>query len=41
MVTGLNLAMLICVWNYRDQPLGLMARKAVDGGRKGIKIFQE
>jgi PTS system mannose-specific IIA component len=40
MVTGLNLSMLVSVWNYRDQPLGLLARKAVDGGRRGIKIFQ-
>jgi PTS system mannose-specific IIA component len=41
MVTGLNLAMLMSVWNYRDQPLGLLARKAVDSGRRGVKIFQE
>jgi PTS system ascorbate-specific IIA component len=40
MVTGLNLAMLICVWNYRDQPLGILVRKAVDRGRRGIKVFQ-
>jgi len=40
MVTGLNLAMLVRVWNYRSQPLGLLARKALDGGRHGIKIFQ-
>lgn len=41
MVTGLNLAMLMSAWNYRDQPLGLAVRKAVDGGRRGAKIFQE
>jgi PTS system ascorbate-specific IIA component len=41
MVTGLNLAMLMCVWNYRKHPLGSLARKAVDGGRRGVKIFQE
>ena len=41
MVTGLNLPMLMCVWNYRKQPLGSLARKAVDGGRRGVKIFQE
>ena len=40
MVTGLNLAMLMSVWNYRDQPLGILVRKAVDGGRRGIKVFQ-
>jgi len=41
MVTGLNLAMLMSVWNYRHQPLGLLARKAVESGRRGVKIFQE
>ncbi len=41
MVTGVNLAMLLSVWNYRDQPIGLLARKAVEAGRRGIKIFQE
>jgi PTS system ascorbate-specific IIA component len=40
MVTGINLAMLLSVWNYRDRPLGLVARKAVDSGRRGVKIFQ-
>lgn len=40
MVTGVNLAMLLSVWNYRSQPLGLLARKAVESGRRGIKIFQ-
>lgn len=41
MVTGLNLAMLMSVWNYRGKPLGLLARKAVEAGRRGVKIFQE
>ena len=41
MVTGLNLAMLVSVWNYRGQPLGLLARKAVESGRRGVKIFQQ
>jgi PTS system ascorbate-specific IIA component len=41
MVTGLNLAMLMSVWNYRRQPLGLLARKAVESGRRGVKIFQQ
>jgi len=41
MVTGLNLAMLMSVWNYRSQPLGLLARKAVESGRRGVKIFQQ
>jgi PTS system ascorbate-specific IIA component len=40
MVTGLNLPMLLSVWNYRNRPLGLLARKAVESGRRGIKIFQ-
>lgn len=41
MVTGLNLAMLMSVWNYRNDPLALLARKAVESGRRGIKVFQE
>jgi PTS system ascorbate-specific IIA component len=41
MVTGLNLAMLMSVWNYRTQALGLLARKAVESGRRGVKIFQQ
>jgi len=41
MVTGLNLAMLMSVWNYRSEPLGSLARKAVDSGRRSVKIFQE
>ena len=40
MVTGLNLAMLMSAWNYRNKPLGILALKAVDGGRRGVKIFQ-
>lgn len=40
MVTGINLAMLISVWNYRDCALGLLVRKAVESGRRGVKIFQ-
>jgi PTS system ascorbate-specific IIA component len=40
MVTGLNLAMLLSVWKYRGRPLGMVARKAVESGRRGIKIFQ-
>ncbi|HET6593866.1 MAG TPA: PTS sugar transporter subunit IIA [Xanthomonadales bacterium] len=41
MVTGLNLPMLMSVWNYRGQSLGSLARKAVDSGRRGVKIFQQ
>ena len=40
MVTGLSLPMLLSVWNYRNKPLGMVARKAVESGRRGIKIFQ-
>lgn len=40
MVTGLNLAMLMAVWNYRGQPLNPLAHKAVDGGRRGVRIFE-
>jgi len=41
MVTGLNLAMLMSVWNYRGEALGSLARKAVDSGRRSVKIFQQ
>jgi mannose/fructose-specific phosphotransferase system component IIA len=41
MVTGLNLAMLMSVWNYRREPLGVLARKAVESGRRGVKVLQE
>ena len=39
MVTGINLAMLIRVWNYRDTPLESLTHKAVQGGRRGIEAF--
>jgi PTS system ascorbate-specific IIA component len=39
MVSGINLAMLIRVWNYRDTPLESLADKAVQGGRRGIEAF--
>jgi PTS system ascorbate-specific IIA component len=41
MVTGLNLAMLMSVWNYRGQPLDSLARKAVDSGRRSVTLFQQ
>jgi len=41
MVTGLNLAMLMSVWNYRGQALDSLARKAVDSGRRSVTIFQQ
>lgn len=40
MVTGVNLAMLLCVWANRDMPLGQLTRKAVECGRRSVKIFQ-
>ncbi|MDT8320034.1 MAG: hypothetical protein RQ826_05850 [Xanthomonadales bacterium] len=39
LVTGLNLAMLIRVWTYRDCGPDELARKAVEGGRRGIKAI--
>jgi PTS system ascorbate-specific IIA component len=39
MVTGINLAMLIRVWNYRDIPLEPLAHKAVQGGKRGVGVF--
>lgn len=41
MVTGVNLAMLIRVCNYRDQSLELVVQKAVEGGKRAVKIFQQ
>ena len=41
MVTGVNLGMLIRVCNYRDQSLEKVVRKAVEGGRRAVKIFQK
>jgi len=41
LVTGINLGMLIRVCNYRDKTLELVARMAVEGGRRAVKIFQK
>jgi PTS system mannose-specific IIA component len=41
MVTGVNLAMLIRAYNYRDQPLEQVARKAVEGGKRAVEIFEK
>ena len=41
MVTGINLGMLIRVCNYRDQTLERVVRKAVEGGKRAVKIFQK
>lgn len=39
MVTGVNLAMLIRICNYRDVSLESLAEKAVKGGQRGIETF--
>jgi len=39
MVTGINLAMLIRVWNYRDTPLESLTHKAMQGGKRGVEAF--
>ncbi len=41
MVTGVNLAMLLCVWANRDMPLGQLTRKAVECGQRSVTIFQK
>lgn len=41
MVTGVNLAMVLCVWANRNMPLGQLTRKAVDCGKRSVKIFQK
>lgn len=40
MVTGVNLSMLICACNYREQSLSLVVRKVVESGTRSVKIFQ-
>lgn len=35
-VAGVNLPMLVRVYNYPDLPLGALAEAAVDGGRHGV-----
>jgi PTS system mannose-specific IIA component len=39
MVSGINLAMLLRVWNYRDQNLEMLANTAVEGGKRGIEAI--
>lgn len=41
MVTGINLAMLVSVLNYRDKPLEILVKKAFDAGSRSIKIIQK
>ena len=38
-VTGLNLAMLLRVWNYRSKPLNQLARLATEGAIRDVKEF--
>ena len=37
LVSGINLAMLIRVWNYRDKPLRQLARLAAEGAVRDIR----
>lgn len=39
-VTGVNLAMLIRLWNYRDQPLEALAKIAEKGGKRGVEVIE-
>lgn len=39
-VSGLNLAMLIRAWNYRDKPLGQATALATEGGVRDIRKCQ-
>jgi len=41
MVTGINLGMLIRVFNYRTESLELLAQKAVQGGINAVKLVQK
>jgi PTS system mannose-specific IIA component len=38
LVSGLNLAMLIRVWNYRNKPVKKLAQLAVEGAIRDIKV---
>jgi len=40
MVSGVNLAMLLRVCNYRDQSLADLARTAAEGGKRSIEVFK-
>ena len=41
LVSGLNLAMLIRVWNYRNKPLPQLAKLATEGGIRDIRQFDQ
>ncbi len=41
LVSGLNLAMLIRVWNYRDKPLRQLVKLATDGAIRDIVEFRK
>jgi PTS system ascorbate-specific IIA component len=37
-VSGINLPMLLRTWNYREEPLDSLAKRASEGGIRGIEI---
>lgn len=39
-VTGLNLPMLIRIYNYPKRPLAQLAETAVEGGQRGVMLCQ-
>jgi mannose/fructose-specific phosphotransferase system component IIA len=41
MVTGVNLAMVLCAWANREMPLEQLTRKVAECGRRSTKIFQK
>jgi PTS system mannose-specific IIA component len=41
LVSGLNLAMLIRVWNYRNKSLPQLAKLATEGGIRDIRQFDQ
>ena len=41
MVTGVNLAMVLCAWANREMPLKQLSRKVAECGRRSTKIFQK
>jgi len=41
MVSGINLAMLIRVWNYRQKPLSQLVKLATEGAIRDIKEYRK
>jgi len=38
LISGLNLPMLMRIYNYRDEPLPILLDKAISGGQQGVML---